>query len=116
MPIRATPASQSTMFNGPTRSALPVSLVVEARPDSVLDRGGVGLTGRRLHDLSDEEADGLRLARPVVRERGIDGGGHLATVRDLVEAALGDDRRRGPTGGGVRLQDLAALCPRDGAG
>src|SRR4029079_7402035 len=99
MPIRATPASQSTMFNGPTRSALPVSFVVEARPDSVLDRGGVGLTGRRFHDLSDEEADGLRLARPVVRdrgrvrrERGIDGGGHLATVRDLVEAALGDDR------------------------
>src|SRR6476469_9655020 len=92
MPMRATPASQSTMFNGPTRSALPVSFVVEARPDSLRDRGGVR------------------------RERSIDGGVDLATVRDLAEAALGDDGGRGPAGGDMRLEDVTALCPRDRAG
>src|SRR6478609_5043760 len=114
MPIRATPASQSTMFNGPTRSALPVSFVVEAHSDSLLDRGGVGLATGRLHDLPDEEPDGLRLARPVVRDRGrvcrertIDGGGHLVAVRDLAEAPPGDDGGRRPTGGDVRLEDVA---------
>ena len=54
------------MFNGPTRSALPCPAPSEAFPHGRLDERRVGLAAGRLHDLADEEADGLRLAGPVV--------------------------------------------------
>src|SRR5829696_6815691 len=113
--MRPTPASHSAMFNGPTRSALPCSIVVESLTDRRLDEGGVGLTTGGLHDLPDQEPDGLRLARPVVRDgRGVggedvlDGGGHRSAVRDLAEAAVRDDRRRRLARPSMRLEHLAA--------
>src|SRR6188508_2792356 len=120
--MRATPASHSAMFNGPTRSTLLWSLRIEAFADRRLHQGRVGLTARRLHDLPDEEADSLGLARAIVGDRGrvgrqdiVDRRGDRATVRDLAETPLGDDRGRDLTRQRVRLQDLAALGARDGS-
>ena len=71
----------------------PPSGVVEALAEGRLDERGVGLAARRLHDLADEEADRLRLAGPVVGDRGrvggehgVDGRAERARVRDLAEA------------------------------
>ena len=104
MAIRATPASHSAMFNGPTRSALLCSIRVEPFADGRLDQRRVGLAARRLHDLADEEADRLRLAGPVVGDGRRVGRQRPrrrpppsdAAVRDLAEAPGRDDRRRRP--------------------
>ena len=73
---------------------------VQASPDGGLDEGRVGLAARRLHDLADEEPDGLRLARRGSRRRppgSRRGPSSIERVegarrRRSGEAALGDDR------------------------
>src|SRR5918993_6008302 len=109
--MRTTPAAHRAMLSGPTSAPLlRVPVEVKAGPDGRLDDGRRGLSTRRLHDLTDEESDGLRLPPADIRDRvgvrgqdGIDRWTDHIDVRDLAEAALGDDRRDGAAARGMHL-------------
>ena len=93
---------------------------IQAGPDGGLDEGRVGLAARGLHDLADQEPDGLRLAGVIVGDGvGIRGEGLVEEdverpgIGDLREAARGDDRGGRLARGDMRLQNLTTVRPRD---
>ena len=115
---RPTPAEPQDEVDRVPRVSSPPSVGASSRSRTArLHERGVRLAAGRLHDLADEEADGLGLARPVVGDGGrvgrqdlVDGRAERARIGDLAEAARRDDRRGRLPAGDVRLEDLAALA------